>query len=523
MQRFTTNIISAATAAAVAVAIAVIGPLTSGALHAQAQAQRATPSDPAFESARRAAAVLDRGIAALGGLDALQAMRGFSLTERGTQTQIGQSLVPEPPYSSIDIEDTTLFDRQHRRVFVDSRRGYVWGAFQQVGFVDGPKAQGFLIADASRSARPISSSEQQPYYDRARRLPQLVLLAARERAHTLRDLGEQSSEGRPHQVISANLGGGPADQSYMLYFDRVTHLLTKIAYLYPDSLFGDTIDETLFTGYHPQGPFTVPAGRTIRRAGQVFEQTAYTALAIDPAFDDARFAVPAGYTMRPAEARPRSEVRQLAKDVYVLEQIDGSGSNAMFVAFDDYLLVIEAPEERIYRGLSDIAIRTIRETVPGKPIRYVVPSHHHVDHGVGLRSYIAEGVTIVTTPGNVAFVRDLAKLQFAIEPDALARHPRTPVIEIIENKRRTFRDASHVVELHDVGPETHVKETVGAWLPNERILFVADLLETGYGDRATWDGKGQLGDILSRYKWEVDTLVTAHSRPRKMADLRPAS
>jgi glyoxylase-like metal-dependent hydrolase (beta-lactamase superfamily II) len=429
--------------------------------------------------------------------------------------------VPEPPYSSIDIEDTTIFDRQHRRVFVDLRRGYSWGAFQQVGFVDG--AQGFVIAEASRSARPIPSGEQQGYYDRMRRLPQLVLLAARERAHTLRDLGEQPSEGRPHQVISANLGGGPADQSYMLYFDRATHLLTKVAYLYPDSLFGDALDETLFTGYRQQGALTVPAGRMIRRAGQVFEQTTYTALAIDPAIDESRFAAPAGYTMRPAESRPRNEVRRLAPDVYVLEQIDGSGSNAMFVAFNDYILVVEAPEERIYRGLADVAIRTIRETVPNKPIRYVVPSHHHVDHGVALRSYIAEGVTIVTTPGNVAFVRDLANLQFAIRPDALAQHPRPPTIEIIEQKQRIFRDASHVVELHDVGPEVHAKENVGAWLPNERILFVADLFEPGYGDRATWDGKGTLGDVLSRFKWDVDTLVTAHSRPRKMADLRAAS
>jgi glyoxylase-like metal-dependent hydrolase (beta-lactamase superfamily II) len=486
-----------------------------------AQAQRSNAIDPAIESARRAAAVLDQGMAALGGVDALLAIRGFSLNERGTQTQIGQSMLPAPPYLSIDIEDTTLFDRQKRRVYVEAKRAYSWGPFNQAFFVDG--AQAVVINHASRTARPMASSEQQGYFDRARRLPQLVLLAARDRAHTLRDLGEQTSEGKPYQVIAANLGGGPADQSYMLYFDRTTHLLTNVAYLYPDSLFGDTLDETLFTGYHAQGAFTVPSGRTIRRAGYVAEQTEYTALAIDPSIDESRFSVPSGYTMRPAESRPRNEVRQLAKDIYVLEQIDGSGSNAMFVAFNDYILVMEAPEERIYRGLSDVAIRTIREAVPGKPIRYVVPSHHHVDHGVALRSYIAEGITVVTTPGNATFVRDLANLRFAIRPDALARHPRPPTIEIIENKQRIFRDASHIVELHDVGPESHVKETIGAWLPNERILFLADLLETGYGERATWDGKGQLGDILSRYKWDVDTLVTAHSRPRKMAELRASS
>ena len=35
----------------------------------------------------------------------------------------------------------------------------------------------------------------------------------------------------------------------------------------------------------------------------------------------------------------------------------------------------------------------VRRTVPGKPVRYVAFSHHHDDHGGGLRPYIAEGIS----------------------------------------------------------------------------------------------------------------------------------
>jgi glyoxylase-like metal-dependent hydrolase (beta-lactamase superfamily II) len=486
----------------------------AAALRAQ-PAQQAAIDDPSLESARRAKVVLDAGIAALGGLPAIQGIERFSLTERGTQGQIGQAMTPAPPFSAIAMDDTTHFDRRRRRVYVSLSRRYSWGPFEQVGFVNG--AEGFTLDNQARRARPIAAADQQAYHDRARRLPQLVLLAALDRAYSLRDVGEASFDRRPHRVISADLG---ANQVFNLYFDRATNLLTKMQYLYPDSLFGDALDETIFSGYRPLNGLTVPSARLVRRGGHEADKVEYVSLTINQALDDTRFAVPAGYQIQPAETRPRHAVTRLAKDVYVLEQANGLNSNVSFIAFNDYILVVEAPAERIERGLSDSVIQTIRETVPNKPIRYVVPTHHHVDHGAGLRSYIAEGTTVVTTPGNAAFVRQLAGLRFAIRPDALTLGPRAPAIETIDNRQRTFRDEAHVVELHDVGPESHVQETVAAWLPNERILIIGDLYESGYAETVTWDGKGNLGDILSRHKWDVETVVSSHSRPRRLADLR---
>jgi hypothetical protein len=69
----------------------------------------------------------------------------------------------------------------------------------------------------------------------------------------------------------------------------------------------------------------------------------------------------------------------------------------------------------------------------------------------------------------------------------------------------------------------HVQENVAAWLPNERTLIIGDLYESGYTETATWDGKGNLGEILSRYQWNVETIASSHSRPRKLADLRSPS
>ena len=50
--------------------------------------------------------------------------------------------------------------------------------------------------------------------------------------------------------------------------------------------------------------------------------------------------------------------------------------------------------------------REVKKTIPNKPIRYVVSSHHHWDHLGGLRAYVAqENVTIVLQQNNLPTTR----------------------------------------------------------------------------------------------------------------------
>ena len=81
----------------------------------------------------------------------------------------------------------------------------------------------------------------------------------------------------------------------------------------------------------------------------------------------------------------------------------GGSHHSLVVEFNDYIAIIEAPlsEER-----SMAVIAEAKKLVPNKPIKYLLMTHHHFDHTGGLRTYAAEGVTIVTNQSNVALLRE---------------------------------------------------------------------------------------------------------------------
>ena len=73
------------------------------------------------------------------------------------------------------------------------------------------------------------------------------------------------------------------------------------------------------------------------------------------------------------------------------------GYVALVVEFADHIVVVEGPEgdERARAIMAEA-----RRVIPGKPIKYVVNTHHHFDHASGLPAFAAERVTIVTHENN---------------------------------------------------------------------------------------------------------------------------
>ena len=164
----------------------------------------------------------------------------------------------------------------------------------------------------------------------------------------------------------------------------------------------------------------------------------------------------------------------------------------------------------------------IHRIAPGKPVRQVVSTHFHSDHIGGLRPFIAEGATIVTTPTARQVIQDfVVKGTRTRTIDTLAKAPREPVIELAGAKR-VLGDANHRIELLDVSPNPHAAEIMVVWFPGERLLFEGDMLDLLVPeDRPSMPGDDTraLAKTIAKLGLDVDKIIPVHGRPGTRADL----
>jgi len=228
----------------------------------------------------------------------------------------------------------------------------------------------------------------------------------------------------------------------------------------------------------------------------------------DGALSVADFAPPAG-AIEVDQKSLNFHVSQVAPSAYFVENVSVD-YNSMFVVFTDYVLVVEAP---ISDSASTKVMAAIHEIAPGKPIRYIVPTHFHEDHLGGLRAYLREGATVVTTLGNLRFMEILLKKLKATDPQI-----KLPSVEVIDNKRR-FSDGTVTLDCFSVS-SPHVDEMIVPFIPSEGIVYVADGLTRDFGPwrRPTIEER----TLVRQFKQlglDIRIVLPGHGPPALQTDL----
>lgn len=474
---------------------------------------QSTASQRAYQQARR---VLDDAIEAHGGLDTLRGIKDFTLKEKGKTHARFQSPTADLPFALGTSEETLI---------VDTERGFVFDELKTVGggfntwvttVIKGTEGQTYDMW--SKTVTPIVNPSINNFRGQIRRMPPFVLVEALDRAATLRWIGEADLEGKKQRVISVLR---PDNQQLALYFDAQTNLLSRYEYVYADAIVGDAVIAQSYPAYRSVGKLKVPTGRILYNSGGVVQEVEYTDVQINARPAESVFAGPEGFEKLPAPpaAAAPPAVSKIAEDVYLLQGLAGGTHHVMFVAFNDHILVLEAPEQIIFGNNSVQAIAKIKETVPGKPIKYLVLTHHHSDHMGGFREYVAEGATVITTPGNKSYLTQAANIESSLLPKIAKR---TLTIETIDNKKRVFEDDKHRVELYDIGPNPHSKEIIVAYLPKEKILFQADLFNTAANGTIpiAQDTTVSFFDRLEQLGLDVEKIYGVHGRATTPQELK---
>jgi glyoxylase-like metal-dependent hydrolase (beta-lactamase superfamily II) len=484
------------------VAIALAAPLVAD-----------NPDTAVKRSQDRARKVLDAAVDAIGGRAAVDGVRTVRFTLKGESTPRHQNPSAQPPFTPASYQEEAVLDLTQGRlaVTVTNKGGGFRGNNRIV--INGATGQNFDLLN--RTVTPIAAAgvqNQLAVYQR--RLPSLILRTALQRAATLRYLGEDTFGGAKHHVITF-VHQDPVQMS--VYVDAKTNLISKYEMIYPDTVTGDDASELNFADYRKVGTLMVPSTFIWKLAGEVTAKWTYD-VAFDPQLPDTTFDERTDGFRVQAAAQPRAvAVEKLADGVYQVTSLGGGGYNVMAVEFADHIVAIEAP---VSSQVSEQAIAEIKKAIPNKPIRYVAVTHHHGDHAGGLRAFVADGATVVTTSENVGFVKSLVESKRL--QDSLTNGPRPLKLELIEGKKRVFSDSSQTLELYDIGPNPHAREMLVAYLPKQKLIFQGDMFfspldgqAVGFAQEATQHFAAKIREL----GFTVEKLAGVHGKVGTMSEL----
>jgi glyoxylase-like metal-dependent hydrolase (beta-lactamase superfamily II) len=485
---------------------------------AQQQRRELTASEASYREAKR---VLDAALAAYGGVETLRAVENYSIRYDGALVHRNQSRRPEPPYDRTPQRGLLIVEPRRNRIYHDNSFSYPGGFDIHWGvMIDGKNFTRVSMLER-RVTGTSASVPPQPMRSRLRWLPHNIVANALDRAPHARSLGRANYDGRPHDVVTYAAEDGA---QLTLYFDARTRLLSKLETLTVDPYLGDATQEITFPEHRTVGRYKVPTARVTKMLGEVTEEVIYAEVSFNQQYDDAKFRAPEGFAPPPAQSPPQQQAapaQKLAENVYV---VNANGYKVLAVGFSDHVLVVvETPGDD---DTSRAAIARVKEIFGGKPVRYAAVTHFHDDHAGGLRTYVAEGATVVTTPGNRAFFeRAVRDGRFTIRPDALTLRPAPLKIETLQNGKRVFTDGATTVELYDIGRGPHTDEMIVAYLPAEKIVFQGDLLNLSDDNPGAPGNEttAHFADWLKRSGLAVERVVGVHGPVGTVEQLRRAA
>lgn len=283
------------------------------------------------------------------------------------------------------------------------------------------------------------------------------------------------------------------------------NLIERIATWLHSPVIGDTLYEATFRDYRDYGGVKFPT-RIIHREG------GFSVLDVMVSDVKPNGATPIEVPANIRNAKPPAPfVSKPFKIADGLWSIPVNGRDKVFaVEFNDYVIAVEAPQSE---EDSTHGVEAIKKLFGNKPIRYVVNTHHHFDHSGGLRTFVAEGATVLTWIGNIPYYQEVWSNPRTIHPDKLTQSRRTPAFEGIVSAR-TFADGPQEMVIYHYAGNMHSPGMLMVHFPKLRMLIEADSYNPPNNLNTPPNAMPNLVQWYEYVEWlgiEVDTLLPIHN------------
>lgn len=204
-----------------------------------------------------------------------------------------------------------------------------------------------------------------------------------------------------------------------------------------------------------------------------------------------------------ADEPPSNPVRQLTS-VPAGRGIWRINNGTTVVEFSDHLVLFELgvlPDE------AKATLAYARKLGHGKPVRYLVASHNHFDHTLGLRQAVAEGITVIQRPTTLEQFQETINRPAPDYPDDLARSPK-PFKQKVMGDRLRLQDKTQTLDIYWGRQNGHMADVVFAYAPEQKVMMEGDLVTAAY-EWQNWPDTFR--DVTAYYKLDVLKISPVHS------------
>jgi glyoxylase-like metal-dependent hydrolase (beta-lactamase superfamily II) len=491
------------------------------------------PSNPLL--AQSAQTLLADAAKAMGGMATLRALKNEVFEAEGKQFDAAFPLQPKAGRQITSFRYTLTRDLGQPRMRLDWEARHL-ARNEDIRFVEIIDGSIGLLQEGSGAAAKPSRLHPGRLATRLRdgkRSPaRLIQIAAAQKS--LRRLADADANGVKHRVLSFKDG---ADE-FHVYLDAKTHLPTQTEILDSDPLEGDTSYLLRYGDWRQVGAVRMPFILRYEINGRPFQEEQIKSLRHNVAVAADAFAVPEAIRNQKADAAPIPSqwiLRRMAGNVSYqdfgrapniewikladgVHKVAGGSHATVVVEMRDHVIAVEGP---LYEARTAPVVKSIKERFPAKPIRYIVSTHHHLDHSGGIRAFMAEGAVIVTPFVARDFYLRVAKAPHTRQPDSLERNRRAVVIEAFGGGPRVLTDGSRRVEVHPM-PTSHADDIVVVYLPAEKMVIEADHISPRGGQVRPAPLVKEFVAGLDKLNLDVATIVGIHGDSVSMQATRTA-
>jgi len=461
-------------------------------------------------SVSREKSLVDRAVDAMGGGDRLESIR--SVSAKGTQKQW------EPEQSDLaggemrfanESSWEAVIDRGQRASRIDYERRFAYPSPRTFKFSEVMTPDGGYVLGVDSNGRNAQSQKMTPpahsmsglrlatsQRELLRSSASGLMLAMRNNADKLRPVSDLMVGGTAYPAVGY--------EQFIVAFDPQSGLPSRVRTLDYDGIWGDVNYDIVFSDWRNFSGVRIPMSRKYELNGRVVQDVQFTDLQINPQVDAAKFAVPgelrtgaakaatgnvpyqwvirrqfigtymdSDHTSYDTKASQGLRLNELSPGVF---HVVGGTHNSLLVEMSDHLVMVDAP---VGDGQSMWVVNTAKQRFPNKPIRWLILTHHHMDHAGGMRGVLAEGAILVVGQGAGAHYRKTLAAPMQRNPDMKPMDFSQVQILEVPDSHVMSDSAGRQVIAYVIQDNPHAKGMLMAYVPHARLGFVTDIWTPG--------------------------------------------